>query len=288
MKTIEEYLRRLREEMRGDDPALVQDALYDAEEYLRAELAEHGDRPTEAVIAEIVASYGAPAEVADAYRQTERTVNEALRAPVRAEPRSLLGRIFGVFVDPQAYTAILYMLLALASGIAYFTVAVAGTSVSIGLILTIVGIPFLLLFLAMVRILSLVEGRIVETMLGVRMPRRPVFPSTERGLWARIKNMFTDGRTWTTLLYMVLQLPLGVAYFCIVTIGFTVSLACLLAPVLLLMGIDMAFGPSYPVLPAHGFMLTVLGFVGLVAMMHLCRLVGRLHGHIAKHLLVRY
>lgn len=288
MRTIEEYLERLRAEMRYDDPALVQDALYDAEEYLRAELAEHGARPTDEVIAEIVASYGAPAEVADAYRQTERTVTEALRAPVRAEPRTLLGRIFGVFIDPQAYTAILYMLLALASGIAYFTVAVTGASVSAGLIVTIVGIPFLLLFLAVVRILSLVEGRIVETMLGVRMPRRPVFPSTERGLWARIKNMFTDGRTWTTLLYMVLQLPLGVAYFSIVVVGFTVSLAFLFAPVLILIGIDMTLGPHYPMSPIHSFVLSALGFIGLVATMHLCRLVGRLHGHIAKNLLVRY
>lgn len=37
--TIPEYLDRLRAALAGADPALVQDALYDAEEYLRAELA---------------------------------------------------------------------------------------------------------------------------------------------------------------------------------------------------------------------------------------------------------
>ena len=38
--TIPEYLDQLRRALAGADPALVQDALYDAEEYLRSELAE--------------------------------------------------------------------------------------------------------------------------------------------------------------------------------------------------------------------------------------------------------
>ncbi len=288
MRTIDEYLARLREEMRYDDPAVAQDALYDAEEYLRSELAENPGRPTEEVLAEIVASYGAPAEVADAYRQTERTVTEALRTPRRAPRGTFLGDVFGVFVDPQAYTSIMYMLLALATGIIYFTIAVGGTAMSFGLILTIIGIPFVLLFLAVVRILSLVEGRMVEVMLGVRMPRRPLYPSAETGLWARIKNMFTDARTWTTLLYLVLQLPLGIAYFCIVAVGFTVSLAFIFMPLAVLMGAEATFEPHYAITPVHTFLLAILGFVGLIAMMHICRLVGRLHGHIAKYLLVRY
>ena len=39
--TIPEYLEHLRRSLAGADPALVQDALYDAEEYLRSELAEN-------------------------------------------------------------------------------------------------------------------------------------------------------------------------------------------------------------------------------------------------------
>ena len=38
-RSIDQYLRQLREALAGEDAALVQDALYDAEEYLRAELA---------------------------------------------------------------------------------------------------------------------------------------------------------------------------------------------------------------------------------------------------------
>lgn len=296
-RTIEEYLDQLRAAMQQDDPALVQDALYDAEEYLRSELREQGDRDPATVLAEIFASYGAPEEVAAAYRETERTVVKALAAPLRQEPRSVFGHIFGVFVDPRAYTSIIYMLVALATGVLYFTVAVTGLSLSAVLAITIIGIPLFLLFLALVRVLSLVEGRIVEAMLGVRMPRRPLYQSSENGFWARVKNMFTDGRTWTTLLYMVLLLPLGIAYFTTVVTGFVVSLAFMAVPFAYYFGhgvVDPGFwrwsldGYTYNVpSQAEVWLVAILGFVLLVAMMHLCRLVGRMHGNIAKYFLVR-
>ena len=49
--------------------------------------------------------------------------------------------------DPHAYAALFYMVLALATGIFYFTWVVAGFSTAAGLSVTIVGIPLLILFL---------------------------------------------------------------------------------------------------------------------------------------------
>ena len=43
--TIEGYLAQLRGALAGADPALAQDALYDAEEYLRSAAAEGGNTP---------------------------------------------------------------------------------------------------------------------------------------------------------------------------------------------------------------------------------------------------
>ena len=43
-RSIDEYLRQLRSALAGEDAALIQDALYDAEEYLRAEVAAHPER----------------------------------------------------------------------------------------------------------------------------------------------------------------------------------------------------------------------------------------------------
>lgn len=284
--TIDQYLEQLRTVMRDDDPALAQDALYDAEEYLRAELAQHPGRPAGEVLRELVATYGAPEEVAAAYRETEHQVAQALRTPARAQSRSALGRLFGVFVDPKTYAAMFYMLLALATGVLYFTVVVTGLSISIGLAITLIGIPFFLLFLALVRVLSLVEGRVVEAMLDVRMPRRPVYRDAEQGLWARIGGMFTDERTWTTMLYMLLQMPLGIFYFVLVIAGLVVSLSLVAAPLAVLFGASLSMGNG--TIPIYLFPFVSLAGVALLLLtLHVCRGIGRFHGALAKYLLVR-
>lgn len=81
----------------------MQDALYDAEEYLRAELAENPGKSEAEVIAVVASSYGAPDEVADIYRDTEAKVQTALRAPAPPRRESLAGRFFGVVADPHTY-----------------------------------------------------------------------------------------------------------------------------------------------------------------------------------------
>src|SRR6202012_4696447 len=97
--------------------------------------------------------------------------------------------------DPRTYGALLYMLLSLATGIFYFTWAVTGIALSFGLFILIIGIPFALMFIASVRVLSHVEGRIVEALPGVRMPRRlPAGPAADEGIWAKVKEAFSDIR----------------------------------------------------------------------------------------------
>ena len=211
--TIADYLDRLRAALAGADPALVQDALYDAEDYLRSEMAANPGRSEAEVIAEVAGSYGAPDEVADIYRDTEVRVQTALQPPKPRKPRTPLGRFFGVALEPRTYAALFYMLLSMATGIFYFTWIVTGASMSVGLSVLIIGIPFLILFLGSVRVLSLVEGRLVEVMLGERMPRRPTYVTREGTVLQRIGAMFTDPRTWGTMVYMLLMLPLGILYF---------------------------------------------------------------------------
>jgi len=299
--TIPAYLEQLRRSLAGADPALVQDALYDAEEYLRSELAENPGRSEAEVIAAVASSYGAPDEVADIYRDTEVTVQTALRAPPPRPRRSALGRFFGVFADPRAYASLFYMALSLATGIFYFTWVVAGFSTSLGLSITIVGVPLLILFFGSVRVLSLVEGRIVEVMLGERMPRRPLYTARGRSIWQRIGDMFTDPRTWSTLLYFVLMLPLGIVYFTLAVAMMSVALTSIATPLLVWtgladVGVDIggwqilhydgdALATS---MPAWGLPLLLLaGIVLLFATMHVARGIGRIHGLIAKHLLVK-
>src|SRR5262247_1261320 len=131
-RSVQQYLDQLKAALAGEDPALQQDALYDAEEYLRAEVAQHPEK-SEADVLELIAStYGAPEEVADAYRNTEATVRAALAPPPARKRSTAWGRFFGIYADSRAYTGLLFMLLSLVTGIFYFTLTVTGISLSLG------------------------------------------------------------------------------------------------------------------------------------------------------------
>jgi uncharacterized membrane protein len=297
-RSIDEYLKQLRAALEGADPALIQDALYDAEEYLRAEIAAHPDK-SEADVLELIAStYGAPDEVATAYRDTEAKVKEALRpAPSQASQSSnALRRFFGVYLDSRSYTSLFYMLLALATGIVYFVVVVVGLSLSFGLAVLIIGLPVFLAFIGIARVISLGEGRLLEAVTGERMPRRPVHPGPAAGWWARIGQMLGDVRTWTTLAYLVLMLPLGIIYFVIATVGLTLAGSLIGAPFAALAeragwmgGEDVHIGHHH--LWHHsilGLPFTVFfGVMVLTVLLHFARGIARGQAVLAKTLLVK-
>jgi len=305
-RSIDEYLKQLRAALAGQVPALMQDALYDAEEYLRAEVAAHPEK-SEADVLELIAStYGAPEEVAAAYCDTEAKVKAALRppAPPSAARRSALRRFFGVFMDVRAYTSLFYLLLTLATGIFYFTFVVTGLSLSIGFGILVIGIPFFLAFIGIARVISLGEGRLLEATTGERMPRRPVHPGPPVSWLTRIGDMLKDVRTWTTLLYLLLMLPLGIVYFTITIIGLAFGLRLALAPLLLIghtlgwlphdfhfvFDVDGAEFHSPPPLGPFTFvgslLLAPLGIILLALTLRAARGIARAHASFAKALLV--
>jgi uncharacterized membrane protein len=292
-RSIDQYLKALREELAGEDAALIQDALYDAEEYLRAEVAAHPDKSESDVLELIASTYGAPDEVASAYRDTEAKVKAAMTTP-RKIPKSGAGAFFGVFLDARAYTSLFFMLLSLATGVMYFTLTVTGLSLSAGLAVLIIGLPFFLVFIALTRVVSLAEGRLIEAMTGERMPRRPLHQGLAAGFWPRVIDMLKDPRTWTTLAYLILMLPLGIVYFVIAVIGLSVSLAFIFAPLVDLAGrygwFDQAgelnISPAWLGSLWATPLLVLAGVLLLTLLMHLARGVGRLHALYAKALLV--
>lgn len=305
-RSIDDYLKQLRAALGSDDPALIQDALYDAEEYLRAEVAAHPGK-SEADVLELIAStYGAPDEVAAAYRDTEAKVRAALNTPPprAAASSSPLKRFFGIYLDPRSYTALFYMLLTLATGIAYFTFVVTGLSLSAGFAILVIGIPFFLAFIGIARVIALGEGRLLEGITGERMPRRPVHPGPAASWWTRIGEMLKDVRTWTTLAYLLIMLPLGIIYFTVAVTGLSVGAAFIGLPLLLLTqqlgwthfefandvtiagvpGIPDSLPTDHPVVSC--VLLFVAGVLILTLLMHIARAVVRGHASLAKSLLV--
>jgi hypothetical protein len=305
--SIEEYLSQLKKELSGYDRATIQDALSDAEEHLTTALKsvtmDDGVSETDA-LHRIIDEYGTPEEISTAYREIEHRLPPAFAARVSysedtkgeteaqtmKDERPPWRRFFGVFLDLRVWGAFLYMLISLITGIFYFTWAVTGISLSAGLLVLIIGLPFAGLFILSIRGLGLVEGRIVEALLGVRMPRRQVFYQRDTRWWIRFKTMLTEKYTWFSLIYMILQLPLGIIYFTVFITLMAISLYGIALPILQLsFHVPVGYSDGYTYYLA-GWLLpftVIAGVLLAVATMHLVKHIGRLHGAYAKALLVR-
>jgi hypothetical protein len=293
IKTIDEYLDILKNHLKGSDAATLQDALADAEEYLRNSLESvRTDNPTAdegESLAAAIEEFGTPEEFAMEYKKIEARVRPSFAATRVDDNRLPFVRVFSVFSDPAAWGSLLYMLVSLVTGIIYFSWAITGLSLSVGLLVLIISLPFIGLFFLSVRGLALLEGRIVEALLGVRMPRRPIFLDPKLSWWGRFKVLFTSKATWLAIIYMILMLPLGVIYFSVFITLISLALGFIAAPLLQvfvpfpLVTINDA---QYFISPVPGLFSFLVGAAVALGAMHLARLIGRLHGALAKAMLV--
>ena len=165
-----------------------------------------------------------------------------------------------------------------------------GVSLTLVTLLLIIGLPVTGLFLLSVRGIALMEGRIIEALLGVRMPRKPLFVSQELSWKAKFKSLVTDSHTWKSLAYMIFQFPLGLIYGGITVILFALSLKAILYPLL-----DGVFGRPLITLGGQAYhtspwlfpLVSIVGFLLFVIPLHFAKLVGSIHGRYAKALLVK-
>ncbi len=293
IKTVDEYLDKLAGELEGCDPALVQDALADAEEHLRLgldliRLQGEGASESQGLLM-LIEKYGEPAEVAAAYKAIEeRSVPTQAPSP-STHPRSFWGKLFGVYADPRAWGSFLYMLFGLVTGCFYGMWTLAGVSFSLLSLILIIGLPVTGLFLLSIRGIALMEGRIVEALLGVRMPRKPLFVQEGLSWKGRFKALVTESQTWKSLAYLLFQFPLGALYTCVTFVFFGFSLKMVLYPfwyhVLerpLITIIEPFFPPAWLV-P----FVCLAGFLLLPMTLHFTKWVGQWHGLYAKAMLVR-
>ena len=246
-----------------------------------------------------VAREASSVDIAAAYRDTEAKVAAALQppAPRWTQPPNLVTRFFAVYSDPRAYVSLFFMVLSLVTGILYFTFAVTGLSLSLGLAILIIGLPVFLGFVGITRVISLGEGRLLEAVSGERMPRRPVHPGAPNTLVARILEMLKDARTWSTIVYMLVMLPLGVVYFTVAVTGFSLGVSLVLAPVVRMGqhlgwfrpwsdGESILFDPVWIDTPFGWFVCVIVGVLILTTLLHLARGLVGVHARTAKALLV--
>ncbi len=136
---------------------------------------------------------------------------------------------FGVVADPQSYLNIFYLLVAFPLGIIYFVFLVTGLSLGFGMLITLAGIPILLLVLGGSWAMCEFERRVAIALLKEDIPPASARPVSE-GLWPRLKAHLSDRVTWTGVLYLLLKFPLGIATFTIAVTVISVTLGLLTAP----------------------------------------------------------
>jgi hypothetical protein len=122
------------------------------------------------------------------------------------------------------------------------------------------------------------------------MPRRPPYSDRDKPLGQRIVAMFTDPRSWSSLFYMLMMLPLGIIYFTLLIVSTVIPVALMAAPVAqAIWHFPVAqIGDINFYAPAWTWPIEfALGFIGLFLMLHVARGIGRMHGSIAKSLLVK-
>jgi hypothetical protein len=293
IRSVEDYLDQLKNELNGSDAATIQDALSDAEEHLRAALMTLREKQPEVseedALKQVIDQYGSPEETAAAYKEVERRTVPGLGQKAPVQQQSFLRSFLGVYDDPKAWGALLYMLISMITGIVYFTWVVTGVSLSLSFAIFIFGLLFAVFFTVSLRGLALLEGRIVEGLLGVRMPRRPLFFQKGMSWFEQLKANLTDRHVWFSLAYFLLQMPLGVIYFSLIVTLFSVSISFMVAP--LVQSITdfplITIGWMHYYIPAWAAPLFLLvGFLVWTLTMHLGRLIGQLHGRMAKTMLV--
>jgi len=292
INTISAYLTALRQELKGSDTAILQDALYDAEEHLRSALenlrvTQH-EITEEAAIPGLIAEYGTPEEIATAYREVEIYTRPVFLPSQASRRKSGFARFFGVFTDPQAWGTLVYLLISLLTGVLYFSWVLVGASTALSFALFIFGLPLAAFFVLSIRGVALVEGRIVEALLGVRMPRRTIFSPANQTWHARLKSQLSDPQTWKMMGYLILQGPLGTVYFLVMVSLISFALVFIGIPVISALGLPviMINGQTY-FAPVAAYPFTIaFGILLAAGSMHLAKWVGGLHGRFAKYMLV--
>jgi len=113
----------------------------------------------------------------------------------------------------QSYRNILYLLLALPLGMVYFTMLVTGLALGLGLLITWIGVPILLVTFAAVWRLATFEQALTVWLLGTQIPKTTSKTTDGETLWRRFQIYLLHTGTWKSLAYLLVKLPLGVLSF---------------------------------------------------------------------------
>ena len=133
---------------------------------------------------------------------------------------------------------IAFLLLSFPLGLIYFLVTVIGLTVGASTLIIWIGLPILFATLVLIRAMAAVERRMITNLLHVSFPDQPYSQEmSQRSLWRRFGSILRDPLTWTSTLYMIVKLPLGIVSFTLALVLPIVSLSITLLPLVYLVNL---------------------------------------------------
>jgi len=198
--------------------------------------------------------------------------------------RSRLRNPLQLFISPEPWLALIFMLLSFAVGLFWFIVLVTLIATGAGMAITLVGLPLLAGTLILWTYGARLERFRVNAMLGTRIGN-PYRPLPEGSNWIRFKTRALDPYTWLDLLYLFLLFPIGIAEFVIAVTTVSFVGAMISMPLYYRFADSPVIG-SYHIntLPA-ALAGMVVGFILLFLMPYVFVGVGRGHAWLARMLL---
>ena len=141
-----------------------------------------------------------------------------------------LGPFFGVVARGRTYLYLVYNLLALPLGVAYFIFLVVGLSLGLGLLIIWIGVFVLAMLLLLGWALSAFEREQANLLLGAGIEPPGGRPPEGSPVLEWIKAFLGNRVTWTGPVFLFLKFPLGIFSFVFTVTALSVSLALMLAP----------------------------------------------------------
>jgi len=205
--------------------------------------------------------------------------------PAVPPARSRLRRFFGITTDGRAWLRILYLALAGPAGLASFVALVTLIAAGAGLLVTLVGIPLLILTMYGWCLAADGERLLSNLLLRTRVPRLAFPESGSLWDWTRLKRRLANPLTWKALIFLFLRFPLGVLSFVLICL-LAVPVSLVAAPVTAALGAGMELGPGgrldewWQALP-----FAAAGIPLAVAMLHALNWFAVVNGRLASALL---
>lgn len=198
--------------------------------------------------------------------------------------RASLRNPFRLLISAEPWLALVFMLSSFVLGLFWFVVLVTLLATGIGMAVTLVGIPILLLTFYLWEFGARLERARVRALLGEEIVE-PYQPLPEGSWWQRFKVRVTDRHVWQDLIYLFLLFPVGIAQFVIAVVAVSIPSSFLTVPFWYRgTGDTVVFNYQIETLPG-AIAFAALGIPFVLLLPYVLVGVGRAHAWFARHLL---